>query len=410
VNIKLPYDVFDKRGVAKYSKEQKSLTVTLPVRPLPVQHVALSGAAPVEEGQAGHPPTSDAPLSPLKEEPGRSQAKKDRAAVAHSRWVAAGGGAPGGSDAAAGSESSLSQEIAAKAKEAVDAYKASATVAATAPLPQTKPESAPLSGQEEFISSSKFAGEKSGYAFKNGPNGVGYYRDRGSAKAPPATTAAATKIATQAEFHPFVYEYRQTKDAIAVLVQVPNILCDSVSVKFFDRGFDVLFSAEESAPSGSERIVKHYALGFTTSYEIVEEKCKFDVASLNMVVALFKRSPEFWLDDVDPNSSSLTQFEDSIQKILPQPITILRPRECDSTLIQTSTQRKVSGVKILSSELEKAVSNSAQSDALNLPSDSQKASPHVKISSSESKSGVDNAVLQQASKLKFTVGALLDLD
>ena len=39
-NIQLPYPVFDKKGTAKYDKVNKTLTITLPVQPPPVQTIS----------------------------------------------------------------------------------------------------------------------------------------------------------------------------------------------------------------------------------------------------------------------------------------------------------------------------------------------------------------------------------
>jgi hypothetical protein len=115
-----------------------------------------------------------------------------------------------------------------------------------------------------------YAGKKDGFLFQNGIKGQGYYIDKKSKNFKNTNNEIETKnndkknekieienpviqIIQKVEinkndvnsiFLPFPYDYRQTKQAIAILVQVPNILADSTIVIFNGNSVNVSFKIQ----------------------------------------------------------------------------------------------------------------------------------------------------------------------
>lgn len=385
LSIKFPYEVFDKKGAAKYDKNGKTLTITVPVKPAEKQYVSRSieEAAVVPELSSADSPDVQAAESPSKRVGASSPTKKD----AHKRWVA-------GADA----RSSLSDEIAAKAREAVERHKVevvpTVTVNSTHEFKQPESASPPL---DAFIASPAFVGPKRGFCFKLGDGGIGYYADtplhlRKIEVPAPAQSPLAVSKSDEAllTFKPFPFEYRQTREAIAVLVQIPGISGDSVNIQFSDDGFDVSFAAP--TPGGS---VNLYSMKLTSACALRKDNCKYDVASLNMVVALTKKEPGFWREDKLISPDKLTTFECAVKGILTQPITILRMSP-GSDVLQRACLDLIRGRSAIGAEL---ITASVIDQAA------------ATTSSRKSDCGIGSAPSSvSASKMKFTVGALLDLD
>ena len=97
---------------------------------------------------------------------------------------------------------------------------------------------------------------------------------------PPAAVAAAAEDAAAVVGDQDVpFEFRQTKVALAVLLQVTDIVAASAIVHFSADGFDVSFKTATTT----------YASGFTVSGGALDSsRCRFDVAGQNMVVVLTK--------------------------------------------------------------------------------------------------------------------------
>jgi hypothetical protein len=214
----------------------------------------------------------------------------------------------------------LAEEVRKKAKEARDE-----TARAPKPSPAVEAAVAPVTSEEsgakgEFIPAAVFVGRKVGYVFQRGGSGLGYYLDRYHnepsslplpAAAPSPTMAAPTSVPPlpsaqpAAEHQSFPFEFRQTKEAVAVIVQIPGIIESSVDLRFGDRSFDLYFKAVSGSSSGGEgsssdtaatrRLVEH-SQGFDLFAEVLVERCKYDVATQNLVVLLHKLKPEYWLD------------------------------------------------------------------------------------------------------------------
>jgi hypothetical protein len=247
----------------------------------------------------------------------RASAGKAREPQSHGRWV----------EGKQESESSrqLAEEVRKKAKEARDEAEASKLLLPTPPSPApavvapVTGEGDQSEGKGDFFPAAVFVGRKVGYVFKRGDKGLGYYLDpfRHETPAPSSLPLAAAPISSPArvpvaplpsslavaagagagEHQSFLFEFRQTKEAVAVIVQVPGIIESSVDLHFGPRSFDLYFKAVAAGDSSGEgrRLVEH-SQGFDLFGEVQVERCRYDVATQNLVVLLHKLQPEYWLD------------------------------------------------------------------------------------------------------------------
>jgi hypothetical protein len=411
LSVRFAYDVLDKKGTAKYDKASKTLTVTVPVRPAEQQRMASSVAEVAEtETEAETETGASAAAAGGSSSPSK---KKE----SHSRWVTPGEKA----EAEAGTEAataglgalSLSEEIAAKAQEALERHREQ--LAAAPPKPKAAPAKQGEQGEQQqppYIASKSFVGRKSGYCFKTGEAGLGYYLDmpfhmlRRKAHTPPAQAQAAA--AAGAVFDPFVFEYRQTKEALAVLVQVPNISGDSVQISFSSSGFNVAFAAVDK-----EGKTKLYSMSFLSVNQLSEAKCKYDVASLNMVVALTKKEAAYWRED--GQADTLSPFEARLQASLPQPVALLRLAEgspqlqaaCLAALGKTAL---AAGGKPVSTPVGAGTGAGTGAGAASSTPAARPAAAAASGGSAKTAAPALSPPPAAGSKMKFTMGALLDLD
>lgn len=355
--VKLPYPVQDTKGTAKYDKASKSLTVTLPVRPPPsVPVVSASSVAAMASSPPRTPSKGEAEgvedanaetTSPAKPAAASSAIKK--ASLGHSRWVdgsnpastttpsATSSGEAAVGDATEEPPLSLHEQIKRQAEAALVQARAAAAAAPTkveaAKSTLASAAAAPVSTSDDpivfadigvdFIAAVSFAGRKAGFVFKRGEQGVGYYRDLnqsiGTAKVPvgakaaaPAAvasieTAPAAATATTAEFHAFPYECRQTKHALAVIVQVPRIDPTSVQVVFLPHAVHVAFRAfldvtaeQEGGGIGGGIASRQYGAVFSLpegdacAGGLDVSRCRYDAATHNMALVLTKQLPKYW--------------------------------------------------------------------------------------------------------------------
>lgn len=305
LSLPLPYPVMDKKGVAKYDKASKCLTVSLPVQP---------PTAPAASEQ----PASSSPSSPTLKESPKTNKSESKAASAKSPSTTPSKQAENSSKAASPPKkdshqrwvSDSSEEERSKAKILKDEINRQAEEARlqalAAPPPSTRsvPETdtAALTSTpavvvgEAFVRSESFAGGRDGYVFKRGDSGVGYYEDRkpkvvknddvhatALTSKSESTSVAKTMAKNASEFS---FEYRQTVPAVAVLIQVPAIDPTSVHVKFHSRLVQVFFEAGEGASP--------YALDLVPAHELKAKSCKFDVVQRNMCLVLSKQVETIW--------------------------------------------------------------------------------------------------------------------
>lgn len=269
----------------------------------------------------------------------------------HGRWISseAGSAAPpinaaidGGVSPGDGVEKvqSLRDEIKLKAELALkEASEMSRNVATHRPIraAREKTSSQDLTeevspSRERFIPSPTFTGSRKGYVFKRDSEGMGYYLDdvqqltRGSGGGGVADTdtddckgslsvVSGADSAASIDFPsrrdivstissddsslllPFDFDCRQTKQTIAVLVQVPSIDAASVHIEFAPHQLRVSFRAvgPDSLLPGS-----HYGMTFDISPQSTclvgfnPEQCKYDVACQNMAIILVKSIPAYW--------------------------------------------------------------------------------------------------------------------
>ena len=255
---------------------------------------------------------------------------------------------------------------------------------------------------EPFIASKSFVGSKKGYFFSTGDLGLGYYLDV-PRKSLSKKLVQFSEKSNSITFEYFPFEYRQTKEAVAVLVQVENIIGDSVKINFSSNGFDLAFTA---LSDGTEK--KYYCMRMECMHEISETKCKYDVASLNMVLALTKKDPVYWREDklIDPDM--LSDFEKVVKKSLGQPINILRLHD-GSEDIKKACVSAIGGILSGESKTPKlstqTTTASPKKSVAYSPSQSSK-----QTSDTTSETAAHSIAETGSSKMKFTVGALLDLD
>ena len=345
LSLRLPYPVFDTKGTAKYDKASKSLTVTLPVRPPPTAAVVTASPAKATESAVSEVEAQDETSETSPQKPS-TPAKKS--SVGHGRWVESPASSSTASNAIAPVESeglSLHEEIKRQAeialREAQAAAKAAPLLAAvatvappTAPV-ATTPASASLEG--DFIPCISFGGKKAGYVFKRGDQGVGYYVDtKYSAKAPAPAAAAVTPsvAATSApavaapvppvvEHLHFPFECRQTKSALAIIVEVPNIDKASLRVEFENHSVHVSFRAFADVPVEGSTLTSTTTVGAVQYGAVLQLRqedcpggldislCRFDAQKQNLAIVLTKAQSQFWHCSSNADNSS-TENRDAV--------------------------------------------------------------------------------------------------
>jgi hypothetical protein len=325
VAFSLPYRVDDKKGAAKFEKASQALVVTLPVaKPteaeIEMQLKALSTPAVAQQNA-----DLDAPADPARVPAGSSQTQPSAAAVGGSPEKKMGAGAGGSknpylasvSAEEARAASELKEEIARAAeaakqqalREANDPNRiALATAAqeearrqrdANANADANATENAPSGSSVAFIPCEAFAGRKPGYVFKRSDVGLGYHWDANpthtSKKVAPNSAAPAAAAKTEAtpavvpsvpmaELPPF--EYRQTSQAITVLVNVTNIDAASVHTSYAQSSVQCSFTAAGKAYAFELRVNDE----LKADCKLDTQRCKHDVASRNMVLVLVKQA------------------------------------------------------------------------------------------------------------------------
>ena len=349
LSLKLPYPVFDRKGTAKFDKGGSALNVTLPVQPRKLHcdppsspgnsDSSVVDAVILSDINEAHRPVqaADETTSPNCDRSSSTQSK-------HGRWISseAGSATPpinavidGGVSPGDGVEKvlSLRDEIKLKAelalKEASEMSRNEAThrpirAAGETTIAQDLTEDASTS-RERFIPSSTFTGSRKGYVFKRDGEGMGYYLDdvqqltRGSGGVTdskgclsvvsgadsaasidfPSRLDTASTISSDDSLLllPFDFDCRQTKQTIAVLVQVPSIDAASVQIEFAPHQLRVSFRAvgPDGLLPGSL-----YGMTFDVSPQSTcligfnPEQCKYDVACQNMAIILVKSIPAYW--------------------------------------------------------------------------------------------------------------------
>ena len=331
LQITLPYEVNDKKGRAKYDKSAKVLTVTLPVLPptyeearaaqLREAEVQMDTSAVTEEKSAGSDIATSGSsggqqAAAKKEIPAVRQVASKKVTLKHSEQPDRNPYLAAVDDEEKKKADALKEEIAAaaeaakhKAEEDIKAGRVPNAAHASPISPPKSTENAPVDDMPPlapaveiepgtaYHASPTWRGVVPGYAFKRGPDGQGYYLDTpptsersvkkrddaeaadGDKSESSANTTTSTSDPAKAAVLPAPFEFRQTQVAFAVLIQVPEIVKASTTMRFTEAGFDVSFKSGDQT----------YASGFDVSGgKLNVDKCRFDVASQNMVVVLTK--------------------------------------------------------------------------------------------------------------------------
>jgi HSP20 family molecular chaperone IbpA len=296
-----------------------------------VQPAALPSASSTDAEETS--PEEEETVVPAMATPPKDSASarsREQPAKSHGRWVE-------GKQSEIASEESrrLAEEVRSKAQEAqrLAAEEVARSPPPAAVAPPVVPEEAAGTATEEametkraFLPAAVFVGRKAGYAFKRGESGLGYYLDPFQSIKPPLPAPSSgspspsmpsptspSTLSAPSEAAPapspqgsssFPFEFRQTKEAVAVILQVPGIIESTVDLRFGKNSFDIYFKAvpspaSASAPGGASSAsgrLAEYAQGFDLFDEVQAEKCKYDVATQNLVVLLQKARPEYWMD------------------------------------------------------------------------------------------------------------------
>jgi len=276
LTLNLPYPVDDKKGQAKYDKNQKCLTVTLPVKPptLPLSPPATPVIVDTTDDSKDSPTSeSKSPTKPGSPDLNPSQRIALPKKEPHNRWVS------GTSEEEKESAQKLKEEI---RKQAEEALLQMPTLPAQ-PAPVEPIRNSDTTQGDIFIPSPSFSGRREGFVFKRGDRGVGYYLDK-MVKLPPAQpkTAAVTLLE-------FPFEHRQTATSVAILVQIPSIDLSTVVIHFSPKLVQVEFLTTD---------VQRYALDLIPASEISVENSKYDVVQRNMCIVLAKQVERIWEGDI----------------------------------------------------------------------------------------------------------------
>lgn len=395
----MPFPVFEKKGTAKYDKLAKTLTVTMPVQPAvaPDTEAVPSIVTVTDKKDNDKDEDKDSSIDDLPKNAGEKKekvVKKEEEVMkcSNSRWV----GDKGLEMRLINEE--LRNEIRIKSlpvppshatlskAEAVAKESHSSLPAPSSPVPVCIPVTASNPSSSGTVTSASasadsgdgdgdgkdstfkpcktFEGQIEGFLFKKGALGQGYYLDdsKSSLLLPtplpssthstlPQSSSPSSSLSTSLQSSSLNYtskpcplEFRQTKQAIAVLIQISGILLDSATVSFNKYTVDIEFRAlgsgsrifdDESTHvnpiiassacvarlTGSNTAINAnsilnktetldisikslsqekieltdlYGIRLTSLVRLNKNLCKYDIASRNMVLVLTKDEEGFY--------------------------------------------------------------------------------------------------------------------
>ena len=416
----MPFPVFEKKGTAKYDKTAKTLTVTMPVQPAvtPDTEAIPSIVTVTDNKDNDEDEDKDSSIDELPKNAGEKKemvVKKEDVVMkcSNSRWVGDKGlemrlkneelkneirikSLPVPPSHVTLSKAEAKAEAAAAAKEMHSSLPAPSSPVSV-PVPVSIPVTASNPSSSGTVSSASagsgddvdstftpckiFEGQKDGFIFKRGALGQGYYLDdsKSSLLLPtplPSSThstlsqssspSPSLSLSPSLQSSPLNYtskpcplEFRQTKQAIAVLIQISGILLDSATVSFNEYMVDIEFRAlgsdsrifdDESThvnpiiassacvarltgnntainansilnktetldisikSSSQERIdlTDLYGIRLTSLVRLNKNLCKYDIASKNMVLVLTKDEEGFYEESVGSKVLSSISFK-----------------------------------------------------------------------------------------------------
>jgi PIH1 CS-like domain len=395
LSIPLPFPVFEKKGTAKFDKAAKTLTVTMPVQPSKPSDTEPAPAPSAVTVTANQDNDNDVDesvdeVSPVSADMKKEVKKEEIMKSGNSRWI---GDEESRKEDSRKRNEELKQEIKTKSLPVPPSASVIPSTSTLPPAPPSLSVSVPNppssstgnagSSSSSITSSSagvgsgfepcnSFAGRREGYMFRRGDLGQGYYADVSFS---PLPASVSTPVPSSGSLHPSAsqplsvhsspqssnpstsaqsstlkytskscpMEHRQTKQAIAVLIQVPGILLDSATVSFNEYIVDVEFRAlgSDSRMLSSEsahvnpiiatsasvalltgnntainansildrtessltsikdlspdkiELTDLYGFRLTSVVRLSKNLCKYDIASKNMVLVLAKEEEGF---------------------------------------------------------------------------------------------------------------------
>jgi HSP20 family molecular chaperone IbpA len=195
---------------------------------------------------------------------------------------------------------------------------------------------AAASSNKEFIACAKWQGSRAGYVFKKGTNGQGYYRDSPTSTATADTAVsdtgsiAATTESSDAE-HVYdsalhqqqqqqqqqkLFKWRENERTVSIVVDVAGIDADSVQADWQQRTISITATVTPptaAAAAAAAAVKESLRLKLNLHGAIDTARCRYDVASRNMAVVLYKAVPGFWgqLESTTTTASSTTTTSSS---------------------------------------------------------------------------------------------------
>jgi len=336
ISLPLPYPVFDKKGTAKYDKASKSLTVTLPVQPHQQVVINTPTIAATTNDKTEEEATNAFPAATTK------TTQKGSSIGSHERWVSA-----NVADEAKQKNEELKSDIKKRAEEAAKVYAAEAE--ATKNLPPTPvvntpkdniPPAAPattrthplLESSDEFIPSNAYVGSKSGYVFKTGSKGLGYYVDGKDVVGSTTIVAASSSVASNSTSKTVPYAARQNVSTLAIIIDIKNIDKNTAEVVYNESKLDVRVK---------DTTGNVYEIGFDIVGGTIDTKqSSHDIAPENMAIILVKSKEEYWAEPVNNSNCStiLVKRDYSMTSTsINQTIEKSPPRESKTGIIATMT-------------------------------------------------------------------------
>lgn len=414
LSVSLPFPVFEKKGTAKYDKVAKTLTVTMPVQPPTIPEVeSIPSAVALTDNEekdtetyVGEVSITDAEKKLEKNEVMKEEVMKS----SNSRWVGVEKGLvteelrikneelkkeikmkslpvpPSASVLPSDATLSKLEKEGKEKQSGLSSSSPPAPPSVTVAAPNPPPSSTGVSSGTDtgvgsgFDPCNFFAGRREGFLFKRGELGQGYYLDISNSPLP-APVPSSRSITVPQSAPPFLpqssktsqssqsnslnytskpcpLEFRQTNQAIAVLIQIPSILLDSATVSFNDYTVDVEFRALGSdsrifgvdgahvnpiiatcasvarvtgnntainANISSDKteisdvsiktlspekidLTDLYGIRLTSEVRLNKNLCKYDIASKNMVLVLAKEEEGFYEESEGSKLLSLVSF------------------------------------------------------------------------------------------------------
>ena len=290
VVISLPYPVYDKKSSAKYNSKLKTLTVTIPVQAASIQYYESCAQTVMPE------------VEEIKHDVQSSKmAMRPQAANVHGKWVCS-----EVSEKQNESNKQMTEEIKKMAEAAKTAQDINRSVASYKPSPPLKEKEALATyAGVSFLPSTKYSGYRKGYVFKTGDEGLGYYLDQPNTSVKRISKIANKQIDTtvlsttlQESTHlAFSFETRETFETIALLVQIPNIVKQTAKISFNSTSFSIKFEAPHE--SNKEKTLT-YGMYFDQLQGVINaSQSSYDIASVNMVVIIFKEVQGIWAKSDD---------------------------------------------------------------------------------------------------------------